>query len=111
MRGAAQCSSLSPGSSGHHPGGSFRSRQGLRSPACRRCNLQQNTIEDMKAFHDDVKQRAVKHGRKEEECQIIFTFNAMMIGATGEIVRKKQSDLELISNSLLEAGLVKISRT
>lgn len=70
-----------------------------------------NTIEDMKAFHDDVKQRAVKHGRKEEECQIIFTFNAMMIGATEEIVRKKQSDLELISNSLLEAGLVKISRT
>jgi FMN-dependent oxidoreductase (nitrilotriacetate monooxygenase family) len=70
-----------------------------------------DSIDDMKAFYDDVKNRVVKNGRKEEDCRVIFTFNPMVMGATEEAVRRKEALFEEFGASLVEAGLAKISRS
>jgi FMN-dependent oxidoreductase (nitrilotriacetate monooxygenase family) len=70
-----------------------------------------DSIDDMKAFYEDVKNRVVKYGRKEHECRIIYTFNPMVMGATPDAVKRKEALFEQFGASLVEAGLAKISRS
>jgi len=67
------------------------------------------SIDDMKAMHDDVKERAVRNGRKETDVRVLFTFNPMVLGPTEEAVRRKEKLFEDVGKGLLEAGLSKIS--
>ena len=70
-----------------------------------------DSIDDMKAFYEDVKNRVVRNGRKETDCRIIYTFNPMVIGATEADVQRKQALFEQFGTALVEAGLAKISRS
>jgi FMN-dependent oxidoreductase (nitrilotriacetate monooxygenase family) len=69
------------------------------------------SLDEMKSIVDDIKNRVVRNGRKEEDCRILFTFNPMVMGATEEEFRRKEKLFEEVSESLVEAGLAKISRS
>jgi alkanesulfonate monooxygenase SsuD/methylene tetrahydromethanopterin reductase-like flavin-dependent oxidoreductase (luciferase family) len=65
----------------------------------------------MKATYEDLKSRLAHHGRKESDCQVLFTFNPMVMGATDEDVRRKEKLFEDVGQGMLEAGLSKVSRS
>jgi FMN-dependent oxidoreductase (nitrilotriacetate monooxygenase family) len=67
------------------------------------------SLDDMKATHEDIKSRAVRHGRKESDIRVLFTFNPMVMGATEEQARRKERLFEEVGAGLLEAGLAKVS--
>jgi long-chain alkane monooxygenase len=69
------------------------------------------SLDDMKATYEDIKSRLVRHGRKESDCRVLFTFNPMVMGATDEEVRRKEKLFEAVGEGLLEAGLSKVSRS
>jgi FMN-dependent oxidoreductase (nitrilotriacetate monooxygenase family) len=70
-----------------------------------------DSLDDMKAFYEDVKGRVVKYGRREQDCRVLFTFNPMVMGANEEEVRNKEILFQQFGASLVEAGLAKISRS
>jgi FMN-dependent oxidoreductase (nitrilotriacetate monooxygenase family) len=69
------------------------------------------SLDDMKATYEDIKSRLIRHGRKESDCRVLFTFNPMVMGATDEAVRRKEKLFEAVGEGLLEAGLSKVSRS
>ena len=69
------------------------------------------SLDDMKATYEDIKTRVLRHGRKESDCRVLFTFNPMVIGLTEEDVRRKEKLFEDVGKGMLEAGLSKVSRS
>ena len=69
------------------------------------------SLDEMKFICDDIRNRAVKHGRKEADVKILFTFNPMVIGATEEAAARKNRLFEEVGMKLVEAGLAKVSRS
>jgi alkanesulfonate monooxygenase SsuD/methylene tetrahydromethanopterin reductase-like flavin-dependent oxidoreductase (luciferase family) len=65
----------------------------------------------MKATYDDSKSRLVRHGRKESDCRVVFTFNPMVMGPDEEEVRRKERLFDDVGKGMLEAGLSKVSRS
>jgi alkanesulfonate monooxygenase SsuD/methylene tetrahydromethanopterin reductase-like flavin-dependent oxidoreductase (luciferase family) len=53
----------------------------------------------------------VRNGRREGDCRILFTFNPMVMGATQEEFHRKEKLFEEVGQSLVEAGLAKVSRS
>jgi FMN-dependent oxidoreductase (nitrilotriacetate monooxygenase family) len=49
------------------------------------------TIEDMKAYHDDIKARAVKFGRKPEDLKVFYIIKPV-IGETEEIAKQRAAE-------------------
>ena len=69
------------------------------------------SLDEMKEIVDDIKNRAVRNGRKESDCRVLFTFNPMVMGATEEEFRRKEKLFEEVGERLVEAGLAKVSRS
>lgn len=67
------------------------------------------SLDDMKAMQEDIKSRAVRNGRNQDDIRVLFTFNPMVLGATAEIVRQKERLFEQVGAGLVEAGLAKVS--
>jgi alkanesulfonate monooxygenase SsuD/methylene tetrahydromethanopterin reductase-like flavin-dependent oxidoreductase (luciferase family) len=65
----------------------------------------------MKFVCDDVRERAVKNGRRETDLKVLFTFNPMVLGPNEEEVTRKERLFEEVGHRLVEAGLAKISRS
>ena len=65
----------------------------------------------MKFICNDIRERAVRNGRKDGDLKILFTFNPMVLGATEIEVQRKQALFEAVGHKLVEAGLAKISRS
>jgi alkanesulfonate monooxygenase SsuD/methylene tetrahydromethanopterin reductase-like flavin-dependent oxidoreductase (luciferase family) len=69
------------------------------------------SLDDMKATYADIKSRALRHGRRDSDCRVLFTFNPMVMGATAEEVQRKEKLFDEVGKGLLEAGLAKVSRS
>ena len=69
------------------------------------------SLDEMKFICDDIRARAVKHGRSESDVKVLFTFNPMVIGATQADVARKNQLFEEVGHKLVEAGLAKVSRS
>jgi FMN-dependent oxidoreductase (nitrilotriacetate monooxygenase family) len=69
------------------------------------------SLDDMKATYEDIKSRVVRHGRKESDCRVLFTFNPMVMGPNEEEVHRKEKLFEEVGKGMLEAGLSKVSRS
>jgi FMN-dependent oxidoreductase (nitrilotriacetate monooxygenase family) len=68
-----------------------------------------DSLDDMKAFHDDIKNRLLKYGRRESDCKILFTFSPIVMGASQDEVARKEALFQKFGSALVEAGLAKIS--
>jgi long-chain alkane monooxygenase len=69
------------------------------------------SLEDMKATYEDIKTRVLRHGRREGDCRVLFTFNPMVMGPTENEVRRKEKLFDDVGVGMLEAGLSKVSRS